>query len=70
MKCRELTLFPFRDVLSWVKQQQPTEANPLYVSKYGGRSNLDFRVWHFAGCLLLMSNEKAKKQSQYIITPE
>lgn len=69
MECRDLALFPYRNILCWVKDQNPTQDKPVYIPKYGGRSRLPFRVWHFAGCLLLMSNEKAIHQVQYILAP-
>ena len=70
MRCKDLTLFPYRTVFSWVKDQNPTQDKPVYIPKYGGRSKVPFRVWPFAGCLLLMSGEKAKLEAQYILTPE
>lgn len=70
MNCCQLSLFSYREVLRWVKHKNPIQAVPLYIPKYGGRSNLPFRLWHIPGGLLLMSNEKAKSQSQYILTEE
>lgn len=70
MKCKELIIFPYRKVLRWVKNQNPTEKKPVNIHKYGGRSKVPFRVWPFAGCLLLMSGEIAKNKAQYILTPE
>ena len=70
MKCRDLTLFPYLTVLRWVKHENPIQAFPLYIPTYGGRSKRPFRLWHIPGGLLLMSNENAKNQAQYILTPE
>ncbi len=70
MRCKDLTLFPYRTVFRWVKDQNPTQDKPVYIPKYGGRSKVPFRVWPFAGCLLLMSGEKAMHEAQYILTPE
>lgn len=64
-----IKLVSFKKALKWIKSNNPHENSPVYVIPYGGRG-LSFRVWHFANCLLLMSNENAKTQVQYIITEE
>lgn len=66
-QCKDLRLVSFNKALRWVKAQNPTEAEPVYVNKYGGRSNLPFRVWAFSNALLIMSNEHANHQAQYIL---
>lgn len=70
MKCNQLILCSYPEISRWVKRKNPIQAIPLYIPKYGGRSKLPFRLWHIPGGLLLMSNEKAKYQSQYILTSE
>lgn len=67
-KCKDLYLSPFGRVLRWVKEINPDQYHPIYIPKYGGRSKQPFRLWCFANCLLLMSNENAKNQVQYILT--
>lgn len=57
----------FPTVLRWVSEKQLSENEPLLIPKYGSRSKRPFRVWSFAGCLLLMSNEEDSTQRQYIL---
>ena len=66
-QCKDLSIVSFDKALKWIKSQNPTENNPVYISKYGGRSDLPFRVWCFANALLLMSNEHSIAQTQYIL---
>lgn len=68
--CKDLDLVSFGTALKWIKNQKPIEANPVYIQKYGGQSKLPFRVWAFADVVLVMSNEKAKTQSQYILSKD
>lgn len=66
-----IKLVSFRKALKWIKSFDPHENNPVYITPYGERPGTrPFRVWHFANCLLLMSNENAKTKVQYIITEE
>lgn len=69
-QCKDLTLVSFNKAFRWIKAQHPTEAQPVYIPKFGGRSNLPFRAWCFADVLLLMANEQAVTQSQYILDKE
>lgn len=62
-----IPLLSFQSVLRWISEKQLSEEEPLYIPKYGGRSKRPFRVWSFADCLLLMSNEEDSSQRQYIL---
>lgn len=66
-QCKDLKLVPYRAIIQWVKSKEQSQSNPVLIQKYGSKSILPFRMWSFAGCLLLMSNEKAKVQAQYIL---
>lgn len=65
--CCELRGVSSQKAVEWVKIRDPKEATPDLIKKYGGRSCLPFREWCFADLLLLMSNEKVAKHSQYVI---
>ena len=69
-QCKDLSLVSFNKVFQWIKSQHPTEVQPVYIPKYGGRSNLPFRVWCFADVLLLMANEHSVTQAQYVLDKE
>ncbi len=63
----KIHLHSFPTVMRWVSKKQLSETEPLLIPKYGGRSKRPFRVWSFAGCLLLMSNKEDSTQRQYIL---
>ena len=69
-KNKDILLVTYTDVLNWVKSKKPTENNPVYIHKCGVKSDLPFRIWHFADTLLLMGNEQDKNIHQYILTEE
>lgn len=63
-------LFSYTKALHWAKNQKPEQRSPIHIPKYGGRSHNSFRMWVFANSLLLMSSEKDKRQTQYILNRE
>lgn len=68
--CKDLNLASFAKALRWIKAHNPKEANPVHIPKYGGRSQLPFRAWCFAGNILLASNETAGTESEYLLSKE
>lgn len=68
--CKDLKLVAFNKARRWIRKQAKEECAPVYIEKYGGKSRSPFRVWLFADVILLMSNEQAKMQSQYVLSAE
>ncbi len=68
--CKDLKLTTFEKARKWIKIQNPSQNEPVYINKYGGQSQRPFRVWVFANVILAMSNENDTKQAQYIITKD
>lgn len=66
--CEEIKLLPYKQVYNWIKQMS-TDGKPVSIPKTRKQSP-PFRAWAFANCLLLMANENARTQSQYILTKD
>ena len=67
--CKDLKLVAFNKARRWIKMQAK-ECKPVNIEKYGGRSKYPFHAWVFADVILLMSNEHARMQSQYVLSAE
>ena len=66
-KCiKESDLATFGQITRWIKKQYRESGGPVYVKKSTNQSG-PFRVWPFDNCLLMMSEENAKTQSQQIM---
>ena len=69
-QCKDLTIVSFDKAKRWINTQMLAENTPVYIPKYGGRSDFPFRVWRFADVLLLLANERSATQTQYVLCKE
>lgn len=67
--CSEMKLLPYKRVYNWIKQQMSADGKPVSIPKTR-KQTPPFRAWAFGHCLLLMANENARTQSQYILTKD